>query len=215
MEKSLGKERRSQEKISIFCESSCRCNSLPSNNPRSFRRKSDWSIFARQCDDPQRLPQVYLSRRKCSRPALHYLFRIETGGRDAKRERQAVFFTAVDPMAVHLHEQREFDLSMPRIAFYKQQWKVHQNAVYWINTRLAQRKGLTFYQMRSNAIILHDTLTSFCNEKRWFLWCLKKWYTTRCMNHHVQRQRTPREIIDKRIGNIIQQQAAGALYQSN
>ena len=30
--------------------------------------------------------------------------------------------------------------------------------MYWVNTRLAQRKGLTFHQTRSNAIILHDTL---------------------------------------------------------
>ena len=33
---------------------------------------------------------------------------LTAGGRDAKRERQTVFFTAADPMAVHLHEQEEF-----------------------------------------------------------------------------------------------------------
>ena len=82
-----------------------------------------------------------------------------------KKERQTVFFTAVDPTAVHLHEQREFDLTKPRIAFYKQKWKVHQKAVYWIDIRLAQRKGLTFTRRGQNAIILFGTLTSFCIEK--------------------------------------------------
>ena len=87
------------------------------------------------------------------------------GGRNASTERQTVFFTAVNPMEVHLHEQKEFDLTKPRVAVYKEKWKVHRDAVYWVKFRCARRKGLTFYQTRSNAIILCDTLPSFCVER--------------------------------------------------
>ena len=38
----------------------------------------------------------------------------------------------------------------------------HQDTVYWVDIQLAQRKGLKFYQTRSNAIILYDTLPAYC-----------------------------------------------------
>ena len=37
-------------------------------------------------------------------------------------------------------------------------WKKHQNTVYWVDIKFAQKKGFKFYQTRSNAIILYDTL---------------------------------------------------------
>ena len=41
----------------------------------------------------------------------------------------------------------------------------HQNTVYWVDIKLAQQKGLKFYQTRSNAIILYDTLPAYCIPK--------------------------------------------------
>ena len=41
-------------------------------------------------------------------------------------------------------------------------WKKHQNTVYWVDIKLAQKKGLKFYQTRSNAIILYNTLPACC-----------------------------------------------------
>ena len=34
--------------------------------------------------------------------------------------------------------------------------------VYWVDINLALKKGLKFYQTRSNAIILHETLPAYC-----------------------------------------------------
>ena len=59
----------------------------------------------------------------------------------------------------------ELDLTKPRLASYKQKWKVHQDTVYWVDFQLAQRKGLKFYQTRSNAVILYDTLPAYCISK--------------------------------------------------
>ena len=57
------------------------------------------------------------------------------------------------------------DLDAPRLVWYKQKWKRHQDTVYWVDIQLAQRKGLKFYQTRSNAIILYDTLPACCIPK--------------------------------------------------
>ena len=60
----------------------------------------------------------------------------------------------------------EIDLNAPRLAWYKQKvWKKHQNKVYWVDIKLAQRKGFKFFQKRSNAIILYDTLPAYCIPK--------------------------------------------------
>ena len=58
------------------------------------------------------------------------------------------------------------DLKAPRLAQYMQTaWKKHQNTVYRVDIRLAQKKGLKFYQTRSNAIILYNTLPDYCIPK--------------------------------------------------
>ena len=58
------------------------------------------------------------------------------------------------------------DLSVPRRAQYvNKAWKRHQAAVYWVDINLAIRKGLNFYQTRSNAIILQETLPACCIPK--------------------------------------------------
>ena len=50
-------------------------------------------------------------------------------------------------------------MSVPRRAQYLHNtWKKHQDAVFWVDINLAIRKGLTFYQTRSNAIILQGIL---------------------------------------------------------
>ena len=58
------------------------------------------------------------------------------------------------------------DFSVPRLARYVHSaWKKHQDALYWIDINLAIRKGLTFYQTRSNAIILQGTPPAYCIPK--------------------------------------------------
>ena len=66
---------------------------------------------------------------------------------------------------------KELDLTKPRLASYKQKWQVHQDTVYWVDIQLAQREGLKFYQTRSNAVILYDTLPAYCISKTIVLKC--------------------------------------------
>ena len=88
------------------------------------------------------------------------------GGQNLGKERQTVFFTAVNPMNKEHKDPYDIDLNAPRLAWYKQKtWKRHQDTVYWVDIHLAQQKGFKFYHTRSNAIILHDTLPAFCIPK--------------------------------------------------
>ena len=57
-------------------------------------------------------------------------------------------------------------MNVPRRAQYLHNaWKKHQDAVYWVDVNLAIRKGLAFYQTRSNAIILQGILPAYCIPK--------------------------------------------------
>ena len=82
----------------------------------------------------------------CNQFTLHHEFRIGT--------RRTKF------------EQKTDGILHVRLAWYKQKvWKKHQNTVYWVDIKLAQKKGFKFYQTRSNAIILCDTLPAYCIPK--------------------------------------------------
>ena len=90
---------------------------------------------------------------------------LTAGGQNSSRDRKTVFFTAVNPMHKNHKDTQELDLTKPRLASYKQKWKVHQETVYWVDLQLAQRKELKFYETRSNAIVIHDTLPAYCISK--------------------------------------------------
>ena len=63
-------------------------------------------------------------------------------------------------MNKELKDPETVDLKAPRLARYLQTaWKKHQNTVYWVE------KGLKFYQTRTNAIILYNTLPAHCIPK--------------------------------------------------
>ena len=87
------------------------------------------------------------------------------GGQNSSK-RQTVFFLPVDPRDKSHKDPDEIDLNVPRHAQYLHNaWKRHQDAVYWVDIDLAIQKGLTFYQTRSNAIILQETLPAYCIPK--------------------------------------------------
>ena len=89
------------------------------------------------------------------------------------RTRQTVFFLPVDPMDKNHKDPETIDFSVPRRAQYLHKaWKRHQDAVYWVDINLALKKGLKFYQTRSNAIILHQNTPSLlhpesCSDRNW------------------------------------------------
>ena len=80
------------------------------------------------------------------------------GGRSLKKDRQSVFFNQD-------LEDFQYDLDKPRITVYKNNWRIHQHTVYWWNLKLAQEKGLQFYQTRSHTVVLYNTLLAIRIEK--------------------------------------------------
>ena len=81
-------------------------------------------------------------------------------------KRQTVFFTSAGPMDKEHKDPHELHLTKPRLASYKQKvWKKHQNTIFWVDIKLAHKKGFKIYQTRSNSIILYDTLPAYCIPK--------------------------------------------------
>ena len=87
------------------------------------------------------------------------------GGQDLST-RQTVFFLPIDPRDKNHKDPEYIDFSVPRRARYVHSaWKKHQDAVFWVDINLAIKEGSTFYQTRSNAIILQGTLAAYCIPK--------------------------------------------------
>ena len=98
---------------------------------------------------------------------LHSIINSELipGGQNLSN-RQTVFLLLVNPMEKEDKDPETIDLRAPRLAQYMHTaWKKHENTVYWVDIKLAVRKGLKLYQTRSNAVILHETLPASCIPK--------------------------------------------------
>ena len=81
--------------------------------------------------------------------------------RKKQQKGQSVFFTGENPIDSQLvRKEVEYDLDKPRIAPHKNTWRAHHNTENWCNLKLAQRKGLRFYQTRSHATTLFRHTTS-------------------------------------------------------
>ena len=78
------------------------------------------------------------------------------GGQNLSK-RETVFFLLVDPRDESHRDLERIDFSVPRLARYMHSaWKRHQDEVFWVDIDLAITEGLTFFQTRSNAIILQE-----------------------------------------------------------
>ena len=99
-------------------------------------------------------------------------------------------------------------------------WKKHQDAVFWVDINLAIRDGLTFYQTRSNAIILQGTLPAYCIPKVERLKTGDVLYETRYLS-----PRPPPKISlrhdhnwtrgNDQLGSTVEQQPVGKLVQQS
>ena len=88
------------------------------------------------------------------------------GGQNSSK-RQTVFFLPVDPRDKSHKDPKVIDLNVPRRAQYLHNaWKgTSRRSIFGSTSILLLRKGLTFNQTRSNAIILQETLPAYCIPK--------------------------------------------------
>ena len=132
------------------------------------------------------------------------------GGQNSSK-RQTVFFLPVDPRDKVHQDPEKIDLNVPRRAQYLHSaWKKHQDAVYWVDTDLAIRKGLTFNQTRSNAIILQGTLPAHCIPKVVRLKTGEVLYEKACMS-----PRPPPKISIRSLGSTVDQQPEGKVVRQS
>ena len=87
------------------------------------------------------------------------------GGKDIKKGRQAVFFTAVNPMFIDHYGEKGLRRDDAQNCSVQTQLEIHRNTVHWCDLRVAQRKGQQFYQTQSNGIILYNTSPAMCIKR--------------------------------------------------
>ena len=130
----------------------------------SGRNLIDPSFSENVCYSEQFLP-AYLPCWMCVQSYSIINSGLIPGGQNSSK-RQRVFFLLFDLMDKSHKDPKVIDLNVPRHAQYVYYaWKRHQDAVYCVDINLAFRKGLKFYQTRSNAIILHETLPAYSIPK--------------------------------------------------
>ena len=84
-----------------------------------------------------------------------------------------MFFLPIDPRDKDHQDPEHIDFSIPRRARYLHSaWRKHQDAVFWVDTDLAIKKGLTFlsdsiacnYSPRNTSSLLYS---SSCEIENW------------------------------------------------
>ena len=141
------------------------------------------------------------------------------GGQNLRR-RQTVFFLPTDPRDESHKDPEHIDFSVPRLARYVHSaWKRHQDAVFWVDIDLGIKEQLTFFQTRSNAIILQGTLPVYCIPKVETLKTGEMLYERRYLS-----LRPPPKISLKHdhnwtgndeLGSTVEQQPVGKLFQQS
>ena len=106
----------------------------------------------------------FFSHRKCDQFTLHHEFRIDTRRTKFEQKTDSILH-ACGPTNKEHRDPSNIDLEHHVLHGTSRKWKKHQNTVYWVDIELAQEKGLMFYQTRSNAMILYDTLPAYCIPK--------------------------------------------------
>ena len=134
---------------------------------------------------------------------------------------QTVFFLLVDPRDESHRDLEYIVFSVPRLARYMHSaWKRHQDAVFWVDIDLAIKEGITFYQTRSNAIILQGTLPAHCISKVERLKTGEMLYERRCLSPRPPPKISLRHDHDwtrgnDQLGSTVEQQPVGKLVQQS
>ena len=123
---------------------------------------------------------------------LHSITRsgLSADGRDAKKGRQTVFFTAVNPMEIREHWQTEFELTKPRITVNRQKWKVHKTHCILGQFESRPEEGIDIYTGLHQPRSFSTTLFLRFASKKWYFGRREKYYTIKCTIHFVHRQKS-------------------------
>ena len=88
-------------------------------------------------------------------------------GKESKEGRQTVFSTPSILFGSDKNEEKPSeDHSKPRKVHFHSNWRRYPNAVHLVKLSRAQDHGLQFWQTKSNAIVVYDSVPEDCIEGR-------------------------------------------------
>ena len=146
-----------------YCTDIFRNNRLFPSSSRTFRTQPYWSFITGQCGNSERILPTYLPHWMCFQSSFYHqqwIWYLEV--RIQARDRQYSFCLMVaETKGIKILKTMTWMYHVVHNTWHSA-WKKHQDAV---DINLAIRKGLTFYQTRSNAIILQGILPACCIPK--------------------------------------------------
>ena len=117
------------------------------------------------------------------------------GGQNLSK-RQTVFFLLVSPMDKEHKDPETIDLEAPRLAWYMHTaWKKHQNTVYWVDIKLAQKERFLSSVRRDRTPSSFTIHSQPVVSRKPSGWKLKKSYTKKYIRHLDLRRRFPSKTI--------------------
>ena len=128
--------------------------------------KCYWSCTARQFSDSERIYRVSLSRRERERIEFHTKKWINSRRKKAQERKTSGILRCSEPdgrWTWYGWNSTRSDETKDRAI--QEDLETPSKYVFWCNSKLAQEKGLQFYQTRSHAVVLHNTLPAACIEE--------------------------------------------------
>ena len=103
------------------------------------------------------MERILVSSRVVIGREINVRSRLHIAGGKERRATNSLLHTVI-PLWDEAGEELIQHLSRPREVQCNCEWKLHQDAVYWIRLARAQEKGLQFWQTRSLAIHVHESV---------------------------------------------------------
>ena len=117
-----------------------------SDDKRNFKIQDAISLIfiTGQCINSERFLRVQLSHRMCNQLTLHHEFRIDTGRTNFEQKGDGILHVCGILWTKNTKILIQSTWKHRVLQYLQTAWKKHQNTVYWIDIRSAQKKGLKF-----------------------------------------------------------------------
>ena len=127
----------------------------------------------------------------------------------ARDGRQTVFFSTLNPLGQDDEEEEYHDrLDVARKFDYCSKWRYDQDVVFCITLKEAQDLGLEFWQTKSNAVIVYQTLPKQC------IFRVVHTAGRQCTKDHLIHNRHPRLCSKKLVGWCNRSSKSSALIKA-
>ena len=199
MEEKHGR-RRKQEKIPVL-NWFIRSHLAPVSSSGSFRTQSHWSHFTGQCCYSGQILPIHLSCRMCNQFTFHHQFGIDTWRSKFEQQTDSILSACGShgQETIRILIRSTWEHRVLHNTCIKKAWKKHQNTVYCVDIKLAQKKDWSSIR-RDRTLSFFTKHSQLLVSRKLLRWKLEKSYTRKYMRHLGLLQDLFETWLDERIG---------------